>query len=51
LISVIRKKYPDPASIETVNVATTMPPCESCSVAVKGFGFDGGENALNIIWH
>ena len=51
LISVIRKKYPDPASIETVNVATTMPPCESCSVAVKGFGYDGGENALHVTWH
>lgn len=51
LISVIREKYPDPGSIETVNVATTMPPCESCSVVIKEFGFDGGENALNVLWH
>ncbi|WP_259740153.1 hypothetical protein [Pseudomonas brassicacearum] len=51
LISVIREKYPDPRSIETVNVATTMPPCESCSVVIKEFGFDGGENALNVLWH
>jgi hypothetical protein len=51
LISVIREKYPDPGSIETVNVATTMSPCESCSVVIKEFGFDGGENALNVLWH
>ena len=51
LISVIREKYPDPGSIETVNVATTMPPCGSCSVVIKEFGFDGGENALNVLWH
>jgi hypothetical protein len=50
LISVIREKYPDPGSIESVNVATTMPPCESCSVVIKEFGFDGGENALNVLW-
>jgi hypothetical protein len=51
LISAIREKYPDAGSIETVNVATTMPPCESCSVVVKEFGFDGGENALNVLWN
>ncbi|MHC8295540.1 hypothetical protein [Pseudomonas sp. LB3P58] len=51
LISVIREKYPNPESIETVNVATTMSPCESCSVVIKEFGFDGGENALNVLWH
>ncbi|KAB0490608.1 hypothetical protein [Pseudomonas vancouverensis] len=51
LIGVIRDKYPDPASIESVNVATTMPPCESCSVVIKEFAFDGGENALNVLWH
>uniref|UniRef100_UPI00286A17A3 hypothetical protein n=1 Tax=Pseudomonas sp. TaxID=306 RepID=UPI00286A17A3 len=51
LISVIREKYPDPGSIETVNVATTMPPCNSCSVVMKEFSFDGGENALNVLWH
>lgn len=51
LISVIREKYPDPGSIKSVNVATTMPPCESCSVVIKEFGFDGAENALNVLWH
>jgi hypothetical protein len=51
LISVIREKYPAPESIESVSVATTMPPCESCSVVIKEFGFDGGENALNVLWH
>jgi hypothetical protein len=51
LISVIREKYPDPRSIGTVNVATTMPPCESCSVVIKEFGYDGRENALNVLWH
>jgi hypothetical protein len=51
LISVIREKYPNPGSIETVNVATTMPPCESCSVVMKQFGFDGGEKALNVLWN
>ncbi|NUU35690.1 hypothetical protein [Pseudomonas sp. C2B4] len=50
LISVIREKYRDYASIESVNIATTMPPCESCSVVVKEFGYDGGENALNVLW-
>jgi hypothetical protein len=51
LISVIRKKYPDPQAIKSINVATTMPPCDSCSVVVKEFGYDGGENALNVLWH
>ncbi|WP_237885864.1 hypothetical protein [Pseudomonas sp. PGPR40] len=51
LISVIRDKYSDPGSIESVNVATTMPPCESCSVVIKEFGFDGGVDAMNVLWH
>ncbi|WP_030128752.1 deaminase domain-containing protein [Pseudomonas sp. QTF5] len=51
LIGVIREKYPTPQSIKSVDVATTMPPCNSCSVVMKEFGFDGGENALNVLWH
>jgi hypothetical protein len=51
LISVIRDKYSDPGSIESINVATTMPPCESCSVVLKEFGFDGGVDAMNVLWH
>jgi hypothetical protein len=51
LISVIREKYPDRGQIQSVSVATTMPPCDSCSVVMKEFGYDGGENALNVLWH
>lgn len=51
LISVIREKYPDSQAIKSVNVATTMPPCDSCSVVMKEFGYDGGGNALNVQWH
>ncbi|WP_242486217.1 deaminase domain-containing protein [Pseudomonas sp. TH03] len=50
LISVIRKKYPDRTSIKSVDVATTMPPCDSCSVVMKEFAYDGGENALQVLW-
>ncbi|APC18223.1 hypothetical protein BLL42_21765 [Pseudomonas frederiksbergensis] len=51
LISVIREKYPDTQTIKSVDVATTMPPCDSCSVVLKEFGYDGGGNALNVLWH
>ena len=51
LIRVIREKYPDPATIKSVDVATTMRPCESCSIVVKEFGYDGGENALKVLWN
>jgi hypothetical protein len=51
LIGVIREKYSDPQSIKSVDVATTMPPCDSCSVVMKQFAYDGGENALNVMWH
>jgi hypothetical protein len=50
LIHVIREKYPDPKAIRSVNIATTMPPCESCSIVMKQFGYDGGENALQVLW-
>ena len=50
LIQVIREKYPDPKAIKSVNIATTMPPCESCSIVMKNFGYDGGENALQVLW-
>ncbi|MGZ9737570.1 deaminase domain-containing protein [Pseudomonas sp. GNP012] len=50
LIRVIREKYPDPKAIKSVNIATTMPPCESCSIVMKEFGYDGGENALQVLW-
>jgi hypothetical protein len=50
LIRVIREKYPDPRAIKSVNIATTMPPCESCSIVMKQFGYDGGENALQVLW-
>lgn len=50
LISVIRKKYPDRQSMKSVDVATTMPPCDSCSVVMKEFAYDGGENALQVLW-
>ncbi|WP_223483722.1 hypothetical protein [Pseudomonas sp. A-RE-19] len=51
LISFIREKYPDPQSIKSVDVATTMRSCDSCSVVIKEFGYDGGENALNVLWN
>ncbi|POF39877.1 hypothetical protein B0D71_24115 [Pseudomonas laurylsulfativorans] len=50
LIHVIREKYPDPKAIKSVNIATTMPPCESCSIVMKQFSYDGGENALQVLW-
>jgi hypothetical protein len=50
LISVIRQKYPDREMMQSVNIATTMPPCTSCSVVVKEFGYDGGANALDVLW-
>lgn len=50
LIRVIREKYPERESMKSVNVATTMPPCDSCSVVMKEFAYDGGENALQVLW-
>ncbi|MGF6113710.1 hypothetical protein [Pseudomonas frederiksbergensis] len=50
LINVIREKYPDLSEIHSVEVATTMRPCESCSVVMKEFGHDGGAEALQVLW-
>ncbi|WP_192558669.1 hypothetical protein [Pseudomonas allokribbensis] len=50
LIGALHKKYPDKTAIRSVNIATTMPPCESCAVIIKLFGYTGGKNALNVIW-
>jgi len=51
LISVLRQKYPENHMIASVDVATTMPPCNSCSVIVKEFGYDGTANALEVLWN
>lgn len=50
LISVIRGKYPDPAQIRSIEIVTTMRPCESCSVVMQQFGHDGGREALKVLW-
>jgi hypothetical protein len=50
LIRVIREKYPDPKEIRAVDIATTMRPCESCSVVIKEFGYDGAADALQVLW-
>jgi len=50
LISFIHQKYPDKQAIRSVNIATTMPPCEACAVIVKAFGHTGADDWLNVIW-
>lgn len=50
LIDVIRQKYTDLEGIKSVNIATTLPPCDSCSVVMKQFGYDGASDALNVVW-
>jgi hypothetical protein len=50
LIVVIRNKYPEPKDLDSITIATTMAPCDSCSVVMKQFGYDGGADALNVIW-
>jgi cytidine deaminase len=50
LIRVIREKYPDPKELDSVEIATTMPPCGSCSVVMKEFGYNGGADSLNVLW-
>ncbi|WP_415773754.1 hypothetical protein [Pseudomonas sp. LB3P38] len=50
LISALRQKYPNREMITSVNVATTMPPCNSCSVVMKEFGYDGTAGALEVLW-
>ncbi|MHC8363200.1 hypothetical protein ACYZUA_23540 [Pseudomonas sp. LS2P72] len=51
LISTLRIKYPENNMIKSVDVATTMPPCNSCSVVLKEFGHDGGADALKVLWN
>lgn len=51
LIRFIREKYPDRSAIDSVRVATTMPPCESCSVVMKQFAYDGSQNGLDVTWN
>ncbi|EJM70689.1 hypothetical protein PMI30_00636 [Pseudomonas sp. GM50] len=50
LIGVIRGKYPDPKDLDSITIATTMAPCDSCSVVMKQFGYDGNPSALDVIW-
>ena len=50
LISVIRSKYPDPKQLDSITIATTLAPCDSCSVVIKQFGYDGSPGALDVIW-
>lgn len=50
LIRAIRAKYPDDATRGPVTVATTMAPCESCSVLMQQYAHTGGKDALKVIW-
>lgn len=50
LIGYISEKYPAPEDIKSITVATTLPPCESCSIVMKEFGHERGADALNVIW-
>ncbi|MHC8365948.1 hypothetical protein ACYZT9_08690 [Pseudomonas sp. ZT5P21] len=50
LIRTIRARYPDDATRSPVTVATTMAPCESCSVLMQQFAHTGGKDALKVIW-
>ncbi|WP_223456219.1 hypothetical protein [Pseudomonas sp. GL-RE-19] len=50
LIRVLREKYPDSEELRSVDIATTMRPCESCSMVMKEFGHDGGADALKVLW-
>ena len=50
LINALRQKYPDREMITSINVATTMPPCNSCSVVMKEFGYDGTAGTLEVLW-
>lgn len=50
LIRVIRDKYPNSTGLDSITIATTMAPCDSCAVLIKQFGYDGGPEALNVLW-
>lgn len=51
LVSLLREKYPNDKAIVSVDVATTMPPCNSCSVVMKEFGHDGTTDGLKVLWN
>lgn len=51
LIRVIREKYPQPEELMSVDIATTMRPCESCAIVMKEFGHAGGTDALQVLWN
>ncbi|WP_460122035.1 hypothetical protein [Pseudomonas sp. S2_C03] len=50
LISTLREKYPQDSLLASVDVATTLPPCNSCAVVIKEFGHDGAADALQVLW-
>ena len=50
LISVLREKYPQQSMLKSVDVVTTLPPCNSCSVVIKEFGFNGSAQGLKVMW-
>ncbi|MBT2338371.1 MULTISPECIES: deaminase domain-containing protein [Pseudomonas] len=50
LIGYLSEKYPAPEDIKSITVATTLPPCESCSIVMKEFGHERGADTLNVIW-
>lgn len=50
LIRAIRSKYPDAKELDSITIATTMAPCDSCAVVMKQFGYEGGPGMLNVIW-
>ncbi|WP_223522276.1 deaminase domain-containing protein [Pseudomonas sp. A-B-26] len=50
LISAIRDKYPDPKELDSITIATTMAPCDSCAIVMKQFSYDGNPDALGVIW-
>lgn len=50
LVGYLSEKYPGPEDIKSITVATTLPPCESCSIVMKEFGHERGADALNVIW-
>lgn len=51
LIRYISDKFPNADDIESITIATTLPPCDSCSVVMKRFASERGmADALNVIW-
>ncbi|MHA3737393.1 hypothetical protein ACXR0M_17225 [Pseudomonas sp. Eth.TT006] len=50
LVAFIREKFPNQGDLRSANVVTTLPPCDSCSIIIKGFGQDRQIADLNVIW-